>query len=53
MAWNDIPEFDSSSGSQDDNRFTCSQTSPTGKVAVIVPVDNWLCRQFEKQNLTV
>ena len=34
MAWNDIPEFDSSSSSQDDNPFTGSRTSHTGKVSV-------------------
>ena len=39
MAWNDILEFDSSSSSQDDNRFTSSKSSHTGKVSVKVPVD--------------
>ena len=48
MAWND-----SSSSSQDDNPFAGSQTSHTGKVSVKVPVDDWLCRKFEKLNLTV
>ena len=53
MAWNDIPEFDSSSSSQDDNPFTRSRTSHTGKVSVKVPVDEWLYRKFEKLNITV
>ena len=53
MAWNGIPEFDSSSSSQDDNPFAGSQTSHTGKMSVKVPVDDWLCRKFEKLNLTV
>ena len=53
MAWNDIPEFDFSSSSQDDNPFTGSRTSHTGKVSVKVPVDEWLCRKFEKLNITV
>ena len=51
MSWNEIPEFDSASSSQDDNPFT--RTSQTGKVSVKVPVDDWLCRKFEKLNLTV
>ena len=38
MAWNDIPEFDSSSSSQDHNPFTGSKSSHTGKVSVKVPV---------------
>ena len=33
-AWNDIPEFDSSSSSQDGNQFTGSRGSHTGKVSV-------------------
>ena len=53
MAWNDIPEFDSSSSSQDDNPFTGSKSSHTGKVSVKVPVDEWLCRKMEKLNITV
>ena len=53
MAWNDIPEFDLSSSSLDDNPFTGSRTPHTRKVSVKVPVDDWLCRKFEKLNLTV
>ena len=53
IAWNDIPEFDSSSISQDDNPFTGSKSSHTGKVSVKVPVDVWLCRKMEKLNITV
>ena len=46
MAWNDIPEFDSASSSQDDNLFPGSRTSHTGKVSVNVAVDEWLCRKI-------
>ena len=53
MSWNEIPELDSASSSQDDNPFTGTRTSQTGKVYVKVPVDDWLCRKFEKLNLTV
>ena len=53
MAWNDIPEFDSASSSHNDNPFTSSRSSQTRKVSVKVPVDEWLCRKFEKLNLTV
>ena len=51
--WNDIPEFDSSSSSQDDNPFTGSKVSHTGKVSVKVPVDEWLCKKMGKVNITV
>ena len=53
MTWNDIPEFDSSSSSQDDNPFTSSKSSLTGKVSVKFPVEEWLCRKMEKLNITV
>ena len=53
MAWNDIPEFDTSSSSQDDNSFTGSKSSHSGKVSVKVPVDEWLCKKMEKLNITV
>ena len=53
MAWNDIPEFHSASSSQDDNPIIGSRASQTRKVSVKVPVDEWLCRKFEKLNLTV
>ena len=48
-----FPEFDSASSSQDDNPFTGSRSSQTGKVSVKVPVDEWLCRKFEKLNITL
>ena len=53
MAWNDIPEFDCASSSQDDNPFTGSRSSQTGKVSVKVPVNEWLCKKFEKLTITL
>ena len=53
MAWNDVPEFDSASSSQDDNPFTGNRGSQTGKTSIKVPVDEWLCRKFEKLNVTL
>ena len=53
MDWHQIPDFDSSSSSLDDNPFAASRVKPTGKVSVKLPVDDWLCRKFEKLNLTV
>ena len=47
-----ILEFDSVSSS-DDNPFSGSRVQPTGKVSVKLPVDDWLCRKMEKQNLTI
>ena len=53
MGWHRIPDFDSASSSLDDNPFAGSRVKPTGKVSVKLLVDEWLCRKFEKLNLTV
>ena len=53
MGWDQVPEFDSSSSAQDDNPFTGTRPPQPGKVSVKVPVDDWLCRKFEKLNITV
>ena len=39
--------------SSDDNPFAVSRTQPTGKVSVKLPVDDWLCKKMDKQNLTI
>ena len=53
MGWNQIPDFDSSSFSSDDNPFACSRDQPTGKVSVKLPVEEQLCRKLEKLSLTI
>ena len=53
MGWHQIPDYNNSSASLDDNPFASSRAKPTGKVSVKLPVDEWLCRKFERSNLTV
>ena len=53
MGWHQIPDFDSASSSLDDNPFAGSRAKPTGKVFVKLPVDEWLCRKFDRLNVTV
>ena len=53
MGWHQIPDYDQSSSSLDDNPFASSRTQPTGKVSVRLPVGEWLCRKFERLNVTV
>ena len=53
MGWHQIPDFDSASSSLDDNPFAGSRVKPTSKVSVKLPVDEWLCRKFDRLNLTV
>ena len=51
--WHQIPDYDHSSSSLDDNPFASSRTKPAGKVSVRLWVDEWLCRKFERLNMTV
>ena len=53
MGWHQIPDYDSTSTSLDDNPFAGSRAKPTGKVSVKLMVEEWLCRKFEKLNVTV
>ena len=53
MGWHQIPDYDSTASSLDDNPFAGSRTKPTGEVSVKLPVDEWLCRKFERLNVTV
>ena len=53
LGWHQIPDFDSASSSLDDNPFAGSRVKPTGKVSVNFPVDEPLCRKFERLNVTV
>ena len=53
MGWNVVPEFDTSFFAQDDNPFAGTKSQQPGKVSGKVLVDDWLCRKFEKLNITV
>ena len=53
MGWHQIPDYDNTASSLDDNPFAGSRTKPTSKVSVKLPVDEWLCRKFERLNVTV
>ena len=53
MGWHQIPDYDHALAFLDDNPFAGSRTKPTGKVSVRLPVDEWLCRKFERLNVTV
>ena len=53
MGWHQIPDYDSSAASMDDNPFAGSRVKTTGKVSVKLPVDEWLCKKLEKLNVTI
>ena len=53
MGWHQIPDYDSTASCLDDNPYAGSRTKPVGKVSVRLLVDEWLCRKFERLNVTV
>ena len=53
MSWHQIPDYDNTASSLDDNPFTGSRAKPTSKVSVKLSEDEWLCRKFEELNVTV
>ena len=53
MGWKQVPEFESSSSSLDDNSFAVTTTQPTTKVSVKLPSDELLCRRIKKLNINV
>ena len=54
MRWHQVPYFNTSPSSLDDNPFAGSRAQPTGKVTSIkLPADEWLCRKLEKLNVTM
>ena len=53
MGWHQIPDYDTSAASMDDNPFAGSRVKTTGKVSVKLPVDEWLCKKLEKLNVTI
>ena len=53
MWWHQVPEFESTSSSQDDNPFAGLRTQAIGKVPVKLPSHECLCRKMKKLNITL
>ena len=53
MEWNQVPEFESSSSTPEDNPFMDEDTPAVGQLSIKLPVDEWLCRKMEKLNVTL
>ena len=53
MGWNHLPDIDSGAATSDDNPFKGPKLQTPGKVSVILPTDEWLCRKMNKLNLTL
>ena len=53
MWWHQVPEFESSASSQDDNSFAGLRAQTIGKVPVKLPSHEWLYRKIQKLNITL
>ena len=42
MGWYQIPDFDTSSSSLDDDLFAGARAQPTWKISIKLPADEWL-----------
>ena len=52
MNWNQVPEFENSATSHDENPFAGSKSHSTGKLSVKLPSDEWLCQKLENSNVS-
>ena len=53
MGWTNIPDVDSSNTTSDDNPFSGPKVPVPGKVSVIMPTEDWLCKKLSKLNVTL
>ena len=53
IGWNQIPKFETSASSQDDNPFAGPRSQAASKISVKLPSDHWLGQKLEKSNLTL
>ena len=51
MGWHQVPGFQCSASSQDNNQFAGPRIHSTGNILVKLSSDDWLCRKMEKLNL--
>ena len=53
MGWNRIPDLEYSPASRTDNPWVGHRAQPVGKVSVVLPPEDWLCRKLETLNLVL
>ena len=53
MGWNHIPDLEYSPASRTDNPWVGHRAQPVGKVSVLLPPEDWLCRKLENLNLVL
>ena len=53
MGWTHIPDLEFSPASRTDNPWVGHRAQPVGKVSVVFPPEDWLCRKLETLNLVL
>ena len=53
MGWTHIPDLEYSPASSTDNPWVGHRSQPVGKVLVLLPPEDWLCRKLENLNLVL
>ena len=53
LGWTHIPDFEYSPTSRTDNPWTGHRSQPVGKVSVLLPPEDWLCKRIENMNLVL
>ena len=53
MGWTHIPDLEYSPTSRTDNPWTGHRSQPVGKVSVLLPPEDWLCKKLENMNLVL
>ena len=52
MGWTHIPDLEYSPTSRTDNLWTGHGSQPVGKVSVLLPPEDWLCKEAGKYELS-
>ena len=53
MGWTHIPDLEYSPTSRTDNPWIGHRSQPVGKVSVLLPPEDWLCKKIENMNLVL
>ena len=53
MGWKHIPDLEYSPASRADNPWIGHRSQPVGKVSVLLPPEDWLCKKLENLNLVL
>ena len=53
MGWSHIPDLEYSPATRADNPWVGHRAQPVGKVSVLLPPEDWLCKKLENLNLVL